>query len=171
MNFVIASGGGFVPRGPLPGQSPGPAGDLKRSPDPSPTFVPLTQNPGSVPGVLKILHWNFSCNWQIKFCQHFYDFNRRSAYVDILRNKTERSILCKIRLSAHNLAIERGRHLGFGSVPGVLKILHWNFSCNWNIFQIQTRNDSFSTSLILHIVHWTSINKMEICFKTNFTTI
>jgi hypothetical protein len=36
----------------------------------------------------------------------------RSAYVDILRNKTEGSILCKIRLSAHNLAIERGRHLG-----------------------------------------------------------
>jgi hypothetical protein len=29
----------------------------------------------------------------------------------ILRNKTERSILSKIRLSAHNLAIERGRHL------------------------------------------------------------
>ena len=24
----------------------------------------------------------------------------------------QRSILCKIRLSAHNLAIERGRHLG-----------------------------------------------------------
>ena len=40
------------------------------------------------------------------FVSHF------SAYVDILRNKTERSNLCKIRLSAHNLAIERGRHLG-----------------------------------------------------------
>jgi hypothetical protein len=40
------------------------------------------------------------------FVSHF------SAYGDILRNKTERSILCKIRLSAHNLAIERGRHLG-----------------------------------------------------------
>ena len=84
-----ASGGGFAPRGPLPGQSPGPAGDLKRPPDPSPTFVPLTQNPGSV--------------------------------------------------------------------PGVLKILHWNFSCNWNIFHIQTRNDSFSTSLILHIVQIISL--------------
>jgi hypothetical protein len=31
--------------------------------------------------------------------------------VDILRNKTERSILGKIRLSAHNLAIERGSKL------------------------------------------------------------
>ena len=36
---------------------------------------------------------------KLKFYQHFYDFNRRSAYVDILRNKTQRSILCKIRLS------------------------------------------------------------------------
>jgi hypothetical protein len=49
---------------------------------------------------------------KLKFYQIFYDFNRRSAYEDILRNKTERSILCKIRLSAHNLAVERGRHLG-----------------------------------------------------------
>ena len=46
------------------------------------------------------------------FYQNVYDFNRRSAYVDILRNKTEGSILCKIRLSAHNLDSERGRHLG-----------------------------------------------------------
>ena len=45
---------------------------------------------------------------KLKFYHNFYDFNRRSAYVDILRNKTERSILCKIRLSAHNIAIERG---------------------------------------------------------------
>ena len=47
---------------------------------------------------------------KLKFYQNVYDFNCRSAYVDILRNKTERSILCKIRLSAHNLAIEG--HLG-----------------------------------------------------------
>ena len=49
---------------------------------------------------------------KLKFYQNLYNFNRRSAYVDILRNKTERSILCKIRLNAHNLAIERGRHFG-----------------------------------------------------------
>jgi hypothetical protein len=32
--------GGLCPRDPLTGLCPGPAGDLKRSPDPSPTFVP-----------------------------------------------------------------------------------------------------------------------------------
>jgi hypothetical protein len=37
--------------GPIPGFCPEPAGDLKRSPDPSPTFVPLTQNPGSAPEI------------------------------------------------------------------------------------------------------------------------
>jgi hypothetical protein len=41
--------GGFAPLGPLPGFYPGPAGDLKRSPDPSPTHAPLTTNPGSAP--------------------------------------------------------------------------------------------------------------------------
>ena len=54
------------------------------------------------------------------FYQTFYDFNRHSAYVDILRNKTERSILCKIRLSAHNLAIERGRHLGLPTSDNIV---------------------------------------------------
>ena len=34
---------------------------------------------------------------KLKFYQNFYDFNRRSAYVDILRNKTERSILCTVK--------------------------------------------------------------------------
>jgi hypothetical protein len=35
---------------------------------------------------------------KLKFYPNFYDFIHRSAYVNILRNKTERSILCKIRL-------------------------------------------------------------------------
>ena len=39
-------GGGFVPLDPLLGLCPGPAGDLKRSPDPSPTHAP--PNPKSL---------------------------------------------------------------------------------------------------------------------------
>jgi hypothetical protein len=42
-------GGGFVPLDPLLEFCPGPAGDIKRSPDPSPTHVPLIPNPGSAP--------------------------------------------------------------------------------------------------------------------------
>ena len=37
--------------------------------------------------------------------------NERAAYVDALRNRSDRSLLCKLRVSAHNLAIERGRYL------------------------------------------------------------
>ena len=40
---------GLSPLCPLPGLCLGPAGDLKRSSDPSPTHAPLTTNPGSAP--------------------------------------------------------------------------------------------------------------------------
>ena len=40
---------GFAHLDPLLGLCPGPAGDLKRSPDPSPTHAPLIPNPGSAP--------------------------------------------------------------------------------------------------------------------------
>ena len=43
----IPRASGFDPLGPLPVFYPGPAGDLKRSPDPSPTHAPLTTNPES----------------------------------------------------------------------------------------------------------------------------
>ena len=47
-----ASAGGGVrtpPYSPLSGLCPGPADDLKRSPEPSSNFVPPNTNPGSVP--------------------------------------------------------------------------------------------------------------------------
>ena len=47
---IPRASGGQAPLGPLPGYYPGPAGDLKRSPDPSATHAPLTTNPGSAPG-------------------------------------------------------------------------------------------------------------------------
>ena len=41
--------GGLALLVPLPGLCLGPAGDLKRSPDPSPTHAPLTTNSRSAP--------------------------------------------------------------------------------------------------------------------------
>ena len=46
---IPRASGGIAPLGPPPEFCPGPAGDLKRSPDPSPTHAPLTTNPGSAP--------------------------------------------------------------------------------------------------------------------------
>ena len=45
--------GGPRPLGPLTGLCPGPAGDLMRSPDPSPTHAPLITNPGTAPDILR----------------------------------------------------------------------------------------------------------------------
>ena len=36
--------------------------------------------------------------------------NKRPDYVDKLKNRCDRSMICKIRISAHDLAIEKGRH-------------------------------------------------------------
>jgi hypothetical protein len=36
---------------------------------------------------------------------------QRPPYVDVLNNICDRAAICKIRISAHPLMIERGRHL------------------------------------------------------------
>jgi hypothetical protein len=36
---------------------------------------------------------------------------QRPPYVDVLNNRCDRAAICKIRISAHPLMIERGRHL------------------------------------------------------------
>ena len=46
---------------------------------------------------------------KLLFYRNFYK-NNRSEYVDILKNKSERSTLSQLRLSAHCLEIEKGRH-------------------------------------------------------------
>ena len=42
---ILRASGGLCPLGPLPRLYPGPAGDLKRSTDPSPTHAPPPQPP------------------------------------------------------------------------------------------------------------------------------
>ena len=60
---IPRASGGFAPLGSLPGFYPGPVGDLKRSPDPSPTHAPplLTTNPGSAPGICVYYFMILSC--------------------------------------------------------------------------------------------------------------
>ena len=50
---------------------------------------------------------------KLLFFRNYFNY-QRCPYVDILMNKSERSYISKIRLSSHNLAIEKGRHL---SIP------------------------------------------------------
>jgi hypothetical protein len=110
------------------------------------------------------------------FYQNVYDFNRRSAYVDILRNKTEGSILCKIRLSAHNLASERGRHLGLHTSDRICTICktgdvenesHFLFKCEkysnyrrsfqCNILSILQKNNLSENQMLKFFVNSNSL--------------
>ncbi|NYT28737.1 MAG: hypothetical protein H0A76_13340 [Candidatus Thiodubiliella endoseptemdiera] len=111
---------------------------------------------------------------KLKFYQHFYDFNCRSAYVDILRNKTERSILCKIRLSAHNLAIERGRHLGLHTSDRICTICktgdvedesHFLFKCE----KYSNYRRSFQCNIlsILQKNHLSENQMLKFCMNSN----
>ena len=49
-------------------------------------------------------------NKKLQFFNKIYRFNKRPSYVDICRYKSDRSTICKFRVSAHSLAIERGRY-------------------------------------------------------------
>ena len=40
-----------------------------------------------------------------------YNMGQRPPYVDVLNNRCDRAAICKIRISAHPLMIERRRHL------------------------------------------------------------
>ena len=51
---------------------------------------------------------------KLNFYHVIFDNFKRCAYIDILTRKAERSIISSMRLSAHNLAIEKGRHM---SIP------------------------------------------------------
>ena len=69
-------GGGLCPRDPLPGLCPGPAGNLKRSPDLSPTFVP--------PNTKSWIHpWHqlFKVVWMITHCTGHIQHSRRRIHV------------------------------------------------------------------------------------------
>lgn len=50
-----------------------------------------------------------NCN-KLSFYNHIHKFNKRPFYVDICKFKSDRSIICKYRISAHSLSIERGRY-------------------------------------------------------------
>ena len=55
-------------------------------------------------------HSVISENKKLDFFQKVYKFNKRPPYVDICKFKADRSVLCKYRISAHSLSIEKGRH-------------------------------------------------------------
>ena len=66
---------------------------------------------------------------KLSFFQNFYILNNRANYVDKLINKCDRSTISRIRLSAHQLAIEKGR---YSNVP---KSERYCLACNNHAFE------------------------------------
>ena len=54
---------------------------------------------------------NICDSQKLNFFQSFYNMGQRPPYVDVLNNRCDRAAICKIRISALPLMIERGRHL------------------------------------------------------------
>ena len=48
---------------------------------------------------------------KLTFFRSVYTMGYRPPYIDILKNVKDRAAICKIRISAHNLMIEKGRYL------------------------------------------------------------
>ena len=55
-------------------------------------------------------HSSLTENHKLLFNKNILKFNQRPYYVVIGRFKSDRSTICKYRISAHSLAIERGRY-------------------------------------------------------------
>ena len=85
-------------------------------------FGYLVNNSGNIKNTLGIIkqriydqnlqHQQSSINEsnKLSFFRNVYKPNQRPPYVDICRFKSDRSNICKYRISAHSLEIERGRH-------------------------------------------------------------
>ena len=91
-----------------------------------------------------------------------------------LRNKTERSILWKIRISAHILAIERGRHFGLHTSDIICTIFqtgdvedesHLLFKCE----KYSNYRTSFQCNIlsILYKNHLSENQMLKFCMNSN----
>ena len=59
---------------------------------------------------LQIQNANIHNSDKLTFFSMLHIMNKRPDYVDKLKNRCDRSMICKIRISAHDLAIEKGRY-------------------------------------------------------------
>ena len=81
---------------------------------------------------------------KLTFFSRFYIMNKRPVYVDKLRNRIDRSMICKIRISAHELAIEKGR---YSNVPRSNRFCN---ACNANLIEDEEH-------FLLHCTAYTEI--------------
>ena len=62
---------------------------------------------------------------KLDFFRRVYTMCYRPPYIDILKNLKDRAAICKIRISAHNLMIEKGRHLNIIKIE-IVQFVIWD---------------------------------------------
>jgi hypothetical protein len=83
---------------------------------------------------------NICDSQKLNFFQSVYNMGQRSPYVDVLNNRCDRAAICKIRVSAHPLMIERGRHLTYLEQRGIVYYVNQIKLKMKNIFSYIVKN-------------------------------
>ncbi|XP_061165005.1 uncharacterized protein LOC133173960 [Saccostrea echinata] len=113
---------------------------------------------------------------KLKFYQVVFNNFKRCGYTDILKKKTERSIISRLRLSAHNLAIEKGRHLSIPTDKRFCNIcntgeiedeFHFLFSCHkYNNYRL-TFERNLMNFFQGKISNMSYTQKVKLCFNSH----
>ena len=62
---------------------------------------------------------------KMDYYKRVYDIQARAPHVDLINFRSERSVLAKFRISAHNLAREKGRHNNISRLNRTCPFIVW----------------------------------------------
>ena len=71
---------------------------------------------------IKFLQFSIVLNWI--FSKNIYKIQIRAHYVDSISYRSDRSVLAKIRISAHNLTVQKGRYPGIPRPDRICKVFN-----------------------------------------------
>ena len=113
-------------------------------------------------------------NSKLSFFIGVYKIGERPPYVDSLINLTDRSMICRLKISAHQLMIEKGRHLNLPTEERICPIcnvfiedeFHFLFDCSC----YKSQRDTFNNKIIRVYKNFNNLNnikKVNILFNNN----
>ena len=78
----------------------------------------------------------------------------RAAFVNLLKNRSDRSNICNMRISAHNLAIERGRYFNILREERIFEI------CKCGSIEDEK-----------HLIHCTAYSDQRVQYETKLSNL
>ena len=115
---------------------------------------------------------NLKSNSKLSFFLEVYKLGERPFYVDKLINLTDRSMICRLKTSSHQLMIEKGRHLQIPTTERICPIcnisvedeLHFLFNCSGFNSQRDIFNNKIS-SICKTYTNLSNKQKLNIIFN------